>query len=87
LAWALARVCKVERFSGWFTGVTHRLPDTDAFGQKMQRAEIEYIRQRRRRSARSPKTTSACPSENSGQRSGAGSQPRLVAFEAPNVLR
>jgi len=42
---ALARVWKVERFSWWFTGVTHRFPDTDAFGRKMQRAEIEYIRQ------------------------------------------
>ena len=41
---ALARVWKVERFSWWFTGVTHRFPDTDAFGHKMQRAEIEYIR-------------------------------------------
>ncbi len=44
-AQALARVWKVERFSWWFTGVTHRFPDTDAFGRKMQRAEIEYIRQ------------------------------------------
>lgn len=42
---ALARVWKVERFSWWFTGVTHRFPDTDAFGRKMQRAEIDYIRQ------------------------------------------
>ena len=41
---ALARVWKVERFSWWFTGVTHRFPDTDAFGRKMQRAEIDYIR-------------------------------------------
>ena len=42
---ALARVWKVERFSWWFTGVTHRFPDTDAFGRKMQRAELAYIRQ------------------------------------------
>ncbi|MES2341299.1 MAG: 4-hydroxybenzoate 3-monooxygenase [Pseudomonadota bacterium] len=42
---ALARVWKAERFSWWFTGLTHRFPDTDtdAFGRRMQRAEIDYI--------------------------------------------
>ncbi len=41
---ALARVWKAERFSWWFTGVTHRFPTMDAFDRKMQVAEIEYIR-------------------------------------------
>jgi p-hydroxybenzoate 3-monooxygenase len=41
---ALARVWKAERFSWWFTGLTHRFPDTDAFGRRMQTAELDYIR-------------------------------------------
>ena len=41
---ALARVWKAERFSWWFTGLTHRFPDTDAFARKMQIAEFAYIR-------------------------------------------
>ena len=40
---ALARVWKAERFSWWFTGLTHRFPDSDAFSRRMQRAEIDYI--------------------------------------------
>jgi p-hydroxybenzoate 3-monooxygenase len=43
----LARVWKAERFSWWFTGLTHRFPDTDAFARKMQIAELAYIRQSR----------------------------------------
>jgi p-hydroxybenzoate 3-monooxygenase len=41
---ALARVWKAERFSWWFTGITHRFPEMDAFGRKMQLAELDYIR-------------------------------------------
>jgi p-hydroxybenzoate 3-monooxygenase len=41
---ALARIWKAERFSWWFTGLTHRFPDTDPFGRRMQVAEIDYIR-------------------------------------------
>jgi p-hydroxybenzoate 3-monooxygenase len=41
---ALARVWKAERFSWWFTGLTHRFPDMDAFARKMQLAELDYIR-------------------------------------------
>ncbi len=41
---ALDRVWKAERFSWWFTGLTHRFPDTDPFSRRMQLAEIEYIR-------------------------------------------
>lgn len=41
---ALARVWKAERFSWWFTGLTHRFPEADAFARRMQTAEIAYIR-------------------------------------------
>ncbi|QUD89182.1 4-hydroxybenzoate 3-monooxygenase [Phenylobacterium montanum] len=41
---ALARVWKAERFSWWFTGLTHRFPDMDSFARKMQLAELDYIR-------------------------------------------
>ncbi len=41
---ALARVWKAERFSWWFTGITHRFPDHTAFDRKMQVAELDYIR-------------------------------------------
>ena len=40
---ALARVWKAERFSWSFTTLLHRFPDTDAFGQKMQDAELDYL--------------------------------------------
>jgi p-hydroxybenzoate 3-monooxygenase len=41
---ALARVWKAERFSWWFTSLTHRFPGMSAFDRKMQVAELEYIR-------------------------------------------
>jgi len=41
---ALARIWKAERFSSWFTGLTHSFPDHVAFDRKMQRAELDYIR-------------------------------------------
>jgi p-hydroxybenzoate 3-monooxygenase len=41
---ALPRVWKAERFSWWFTSLTHRFPDTDPFARKMQIAELDYIR-------------------------------------------
>ena len=40
---ALARVWKAERFSWSLTTLLHRFPDTDAFGQKMQDAELDYL--------------------------------------------
>ena len=40
---ALGRVWKAERFSWWFTSLTHRFPDMDPFARKMQMAELEYI--------------------------------------------
>jgi p-hydroxybenzoate 3-monooxygenase len=41
---ALARVWKAERFSWWFTGLTHRFTDTTGFDRRMQTAELAYIR-------------------------------------------
>jgi p-hydroxybenzoate 3-monooxygenase len=41
---ALARVWKAERFSWWFTGLTHRFPAMDGFDRRMQMAEFAYIR-------------------------------------------
>jgi p-hydroxybenzoate 3-monooxygenase len=41
---ALSRVWKAERFSWWLTSITHRFPDADPFSEKMQRAELDYLR-------------------------------------------
>ena len=41
---ALARVWRAERFSWWFTSLTHAFPGMDAFDRKMQAAELSYIR-------------------------------------------
>jgi p-hydroxybenzoate 3-monooxygenase len=41
---ALARVWKAERFSWWFTSVTHRFPTMDAFDRRIQQAELAYLR-------------------------------------------
>ncbi|MDZ4376385.1 MAG: 4-hydroxybenzoate 3-monooxygenase [Phenylobacterium sp.] len=41
---ALARVWKAERFSWWFTTLTHRFPDMTGFDRRMQTAELAYIR-------------------------------------------
>ncbi|WP_343716834.1 4-hydroxybenzoate 3-monooxygenase [Inquilinus sp.] len=41
---ALARVWKAERFSWWFTGLTHHFPDTGPLERRLQRAELDYIR-------------------------------------------
>jgi len=39
----LRRVWKAERFSWWFTSLMHRFPETGAIGQKLQRAELDYL--------------------------------------------
>lgn len=39
----LRRVWRAERFSWWFTSLMHKFPDTGAFGQKMQAAELDYL--------------------------------------------
>ena len=44
---ALARVWKAERFSWWFTNLTHRFPSMNAFDRMMQIAELGYIRDSR----------------------------------------
>ncbi|MBK6659425.1 MAG: 4-hydroxybenzoate 3-monooxygenase [Proteobacteria bacterium] len=38
----LKRVWKAERFSWWFTAITHRLHD-DSFARRLQRAEFDYL--------------------------------------------
>ncbi len=40
---ALRRIWKAERFSWWFTTLMHKFPETGAFGQRMQRAELDYL--------------------------------------------
>jgi len=40
---ALARIWKAERFSWWLTSLMHKFPDTGAFGQRMQEAELDYL--------------------------------------------
>jgi len=44
---ALERVWKAERFSWWFTSITHRFPDMDAFARRLQIAELNYIQESR----------------------------------------
>ena len=34
---------KAVRFSWWFTSLMHKFPDTGAFGQKVQDAELDYL--------------------------------------------
>ena len=41
---ALARVWKAERFSWWFTTLTHRFPDMDGFARRIQQADFDYLR-------------------------------------------
>ncbi len=38
----LRRVWRAEHFSWWMTSMLHRFPDDDAFGQRMQRAQLDY---------------------------------------------
>ncbi|EHR73302.1 4-hydroxybenzoate 3-monooxygenase [Burkholderiales bacterium JOSHI_001] len=40
---ALARIWKAERFSWWMTSLMHQFPEAGSFGQKMQRAEMDYL--------------------------------------------
>lgn len=46
-ATALRRVWQAERFSWWFTGITHRFAEADAFEGRMQQAERDLLRQSR----------------------------------------
>jgi p-hydroxybenzoate 3-monooxygenase len=44
---ALERVWKTERFSWWFTSITHRFPDMDGFARRLQLAELDYLKSSR----------------------------------------
>ncbi|MDQ6925206.1 MAG: 4-hydroxybenzoate 3-monooxygenase [Candidatus Eremiobacteraeota bacterium] len=39
----LQRVWRAERFSWWMTSMLHRPPGTDAFGERLQLAELDYV--------------------------------------------
>jgi p-hydroxybenzoate 3-monooxygenase len=39
----LRRVWRAERFSWWFTSLTHRFPDGGAIAAKLQDAELDYL--------------------------------------------
>ena len=39
----LRRIWRAERFSWWFTSLTHRFPETGGIGRKLQRAELDYL--------------------------------------------
>ena len=41
---ALTRVWQAQRFSWWFTQLTHRLPEQSTYRQRLQRSEIDYLR-------------------------------------------
>ena len=42
-ATCLARVWRAEHFSWWMTSMLHRFPDGDAFQQKLQRSQLDYV--------------------------------------------
>ena len=39
----LRRIWLAERFSWWMTSITHRFADADAFGRRLQDAELELL--------------------------------------------
>jgi p-hydroxybenzoate 3-monooxygenase len=39
----LRRIWRAERFSWWFTMLTHRFPDDGSFAAKLQAAELDYL--------------------------------------------
>jgi p-hydroxybenzoate 3-monooxygenase len=41
---ALTRIWKAERFSWWMTSILHRFPEQSEFDIRMQRAELEFLR-------------------------------------------
>jgi p-hydroxybenzoate 3-monooxygenase len=42
-ATCLKRVWRAEHFSWWMTQMLHKSPVADAFDQRMQRAQLEYV--------------------------------------------
>ena len=39
----LRRIWRAERFSWWFTSLTHRFPDEGPIGRRFQQAELDYL--------------------------------------------
>jgi p-hydroxybenzoate 3-monooxygenase len=39
----LRRIWQAERFSWWMTSLLHRFPDMEGFGERIQRAELDYL--------------------------------------------
>ncbi|MEA2784694.1 MAG: p-hydroxybenzoate 3-monooxygenase [Candidatus Eremiobacteraeota bacterium] len=39
----LRRVWRAQRFSAWMTSLLHRAPAADAFGERLQLAELDYV--------------------------------------------
>jgi p-hydroxybenzoate 3-monooxygenase len=39
----LRRIWRAERFSWWFTSLTHRFPESGPIGDKLQAAELDYL--------------------------------------------
>jgi p-hydroxybenzoate 3-monooxygenase len=39
----LQRVWRAEHFSWWMTSMLHRFPSDDAFQQRLQRSQLEYV--------------------------------------------
>ena len=39
----LQRVWRAQRFSAWMTSMLHRAPGADAFGERLQLAELDYV--------------------------------------------
>jgi p-hydroxybenzoate 3-monooxygenase len=39
----LRRIWRAERFSWWFTSLTHRFPEQGPIGEKLQAAELDYV--------------------------------------------
>ena len=42
-ATCLRRIWRVEHFSWWMTSMLHRFPGDDAFQQRLQRAQLDYV--------------------------------------------
>jgi p-hydroxybenzoate 3-monooxygenase len=40
---SLRRIWRAERFSWWFTALTHRFDDEDGIGARLQHAELDYL--------------------------------------------
>jgi p-hydroxybenzoate 3-monooxygenase len=39
----LKRIWKAERFSWWMTQLLHKFPENEGFGDRIQRAEFDYL--------------------------------------------